>query len=431
VKSWRRARHKSARGETTVGNTEIKSSVRALREFAYLDEVSVQSLLVSLIGELPAEVTAMSERSTESELAATAGAAAPLVGKAELTARYQGGTSDSSQVLSRAVAESLFKNLHELTRERVVWSKDDPMKEPRNLDRGSLIEIEVDLAPDPIYSFHATMGFMSDLAEDYPAMLNDPTTAVVMSEAELVTNALERMLAGLIPLRSDAFGLVAAEIDGELVAGTAPYFAAKGIESQALRVVGVTEQSKYWGDVRRLLFSRSRFTLLGRISRSGVQRTWVPVKLTEIMSEIAPQFPEAITRVGRVGYSPPTNTREEANRDALQRALLIYAATAVPEGALTEKQPELEMLITSLRGLAKSLDSQRVAFDRVDDWLIANNILSDPRPDKRELRVDARNKGGLKADSSAQTISDFVTLDESGPPEREALLDLEVIAIYW
>ena len=300
-------RARRRKNESSVMTSAAKdSSSNTLREFAYLDEVSVQSLLVSLIGALPAEVASLTSRSNESEIGAAIGASAPIIAKAELTSRFKGSSTASSQVLSRAVAESLFKHLYELVADRLVWSpKLDQEPQPILLERGALIEVEVELAPDPIYGFNATMGVLTDIADDYPALFEDKTTALIIAEAGPVTKVLERLLVGLIPLKAEVCDLSTGEVDGVAVAAPSKFFETKGIESTPLSVVGVTEQAKYWRDVRHVLFSKSKFTVLGRISRTGVQPSWTPVKLTEVMREIAPQFPEMITRVGRVGYSTP------------------------------------------------------------------------------------------------------------------------------
>lgn len=426
---WRK-RARVTQGASTVGETPISTEDKGLREFAYLDEVSVQSLLVSLIGELPSEVTSLSARSSENEMSATAGASAPLVAKAEMTARFKGGYSSSSQVLSRAVAESLFKNLRELTSSRLVWSAGSDANEPRDLDRGSLIEIEVDLSPDPVYGFNSAMNVFSDLAADYPTLLDDPTVAMLNAEMGPMNKVLERMLVGLIPLKAEAIGLRAGLVGNERVAGTAAYFDRHGVESEPLFVVGVTEQEKYWRDVRRVLFSRSRFTILGRISRGGLQPKWVPVKLTEVMRALDPSFPDRITRVGRVGYATPVNTREEAGKAALQAALTYYAGRIGGEAA-EARSADVAARAASLRDLAASLESQRRAFAAMGDWLVESAIIEQLPANDREARASARAAAGLKGSFAAKSLSDFASAESPEADAPEMLLDLEVIAIYW
>lgn len=402
-----------------------------LREFAYLDEVSVQSLLASLLGALPAEITSLSAQSTEAETSGRVGVTAPLIAQAEVSSRFKGSSSSSRQVLSRAVAESLFKSLYELTADKLVWSQAD-RDDSREvvLERGSLIEIEVDLSPDPIYSFNATIGALTDLADDYPALLDDDTTAMILREADPVNKVLERLLAGLIPTKSPSEGLRAGEVGGKLAAGTAEYFRSLGIESGPVSVVGVTEQEKYWRDVRRVLFSQSRFTVFGRVSRSGIQRSWTPVKLTEVMRDLAPQFPDAITRVGRMGYSTPVNVPDETNRKALESALLHFALAAGGQAA-SARRGDIEALARSLRSQASSLKSQNEAFRRITTWLVESGVIESPPVNDRELRNEARASAGLRGSSGAVSLADFASKEPLDNPVPEMLIDLEVIAIYW
>ena len=315
-----------------------------------------------------------------------------MIAKAELASRFKGSSTASSQVLSRAVAESLFKHLYELVADRLVWSpKLDQDPQPISLERGALIEVEVELAPDPIYGFNATMGVLTDIADDYPALFDDKATALIIAEAELVT---------------------------------------KGIESTPLSVVGVTEQAKYWLDVRRVLFAKSKFTVLGRISCTGVQPSWTPVKLTEVMRDIAPQFPDMITRVGRVGYSAPINAREESNRDALERALLHFALAAGRESAAA-REDEIKEFARSQRTQADTLTQQGSAFDALLEWMVRSEILSTEPENMRTLKNRAREASGLKASSAVTSIADFVNPNPPEEPAPEALIDLEIIAIYW
>lgn len=401
-----------------------------LREFAYLDEVSVQSLLVSLVGTLPAEVTSLNSQSNESEVGGTVGASVPSIVKSELTARFTGSSSVSNQVLSRAVSESLFKHLYDLVQADLVWSS-NRSSDGQQIDirRGSLIEIEVELAPDPVYGFNTTMGVFADLAEDYPAIANDPSAALILAESGPITKVLDRLLAGLIPLKSRATGL-SVDVTGETpVIVTKPFSAETGGDHIPLHVVGVTEQAKYWRDVRRVLFSQSTFTILGRVGKTGLQPKWTPVKLTEAIRDISPQFPDLITRAGATGYSPSVNTREERNRDALEAALFSYALEAT-SGQLEYRAAELWRFAHTQRSQADGLILQGKAFDTLDTWLVESAFLTSA-PTDRGLRSRARKKSGLLIDSSPESLEDFETISAPLNNNQEALIDLEVVAIYW
>lgn len=409
-----------------------------LREFVYLDEVSVQSLLASLVGALPAEVTSLSARSIEAELSAKVGSSVPLTPSVEFASRFKGASSSSSQTLSRAVAETLFKHLYELIGDRLVWRPQSGSDaSPLVLERGALIEVDVELAPDPVYGFNATMTVMTELAADYPAIADNPATAAVIGEAGPVLKVLERLMAGLIPLKAQTLDIVAGEVEGRVLAGPSGYFSEREVPSQPVSIVGVTEQDKYWRDVRRVLFSKSQFTLLGRVSRAGVQSSWTPVKVTEVMRGIAPQFPDAITNAGRVGYSAPVNAPQEKNRGALERALVGFAFMAGGEKA-TDRAIEIKAFAGTLRDYANNLTDQRTAFERLEAWLIESSIVTGPIENRRDLRNVARAQTDLRASVPIRSIADLDTPSRTaggthpGKEEvREALIDLEIIAIYW
>lgn len=423
---WRR-NDKKAKATSALG---VATPGAPLREFVYLDDVSVQSLLASLIGTLPSEVTSLSSHSLDAETSGTIGASMPGVAKSELTSRFKSASATSNQVLSRAVTESLFKHLYELISDRLIWPQDPDDPQPLQLSRGSLIEIEVELSPDPVYGFNTTMGVMADLADDYPAMLEDKTAALVLRESGPVTKVLDRLLAGLVPIKATSTNLFAGDAGGTIVAAPRSYFEREQISCTPLTVVGVTEQDKYWRDVRRVLFSKSTFTVLGRIGRSGVQPKWIPVKLAESMREIAPEFPDVITRAAATGYAKPTDQRAEGNQQALEAALVDFAKAA-GGAALIDREAEVTAFAHSKRGYADTLVRQRAAFEELVAWLLENHIIDEVPTNARALRQQARSHSGLRASSEVQSLADFASPSPAAEPESENLIDLEIIAIYW
>lgn len=428
--NWFRRKMKRAGKPVSLG--EPDTSRIPLREFAYLDETSVQSLLASLIGTLPAEVTSMTERSFEAEGSANAHLAIPVVTKSELSARFKGSHTSGSQVLSRAVAETLFKDFYERTCARFVWRSSRPTGDggPFSLHRGDLIEVDVELTPDPIYRFNTTMGIMSDIAEDYPALSEDATAALVLNEVGPVTKVLDRLLVGLIPLKADALGLRAGVIGGQMMLAPAEFFDATHAPSMPVKVVGVTEQDNYWRDVRRVLFSKTRFTILGRVNRSGVHPSWVPVKLAEGMRDIAPQFPDTITRAGNVSHGTAVNVRQEANRKAMEEALVLFAARLAGD-ASTDREPDVRAFAHAKRAAGDSLALQGEAFDDLVNWLVDEQMVPSRPSDTRSARIAARDQAGLRSSTAPTGLADFASTRDDGPVPAEALVDVEIIAIYW
>ena len=95
-----------------------------LREFVYLDEVSLYSLVASQVGLIVTELTETQASSFQSEFNASLGLSGPIA-KAELGSRMQSAQSQSSQVLRKSVVQSTFKQLYGLVQSSLVTRQPD------------------------------------------------------------------------------------------------------------------------------------------------------------------------------------------------------------------------------------------------------------------------------------------------------------------
>lgn len=422
-----------------------------LREFVYLDEVSLRSLLASQTGALTDEITELLSRADEAEIAGTMSAAAPIV-KAEIRSRYQTSNSQGSQTSRKSIVQSLFKEFRELDgiglvleppggAKRVSTLEELLRSAPRNvvrsddLARGSLVEVEVELVADPLFRFSTIISEISDMAREFPAMLGTPGAAEALAEADPVNRVLQRLLAGLIPLRGRATNVVVVEHDGGQYVVPREAAVTLGLGRTDLYVVGVTEHLSYWRDVRRVLFSGARFTMLCRVARDGLNRDWVPVKLAEVLAEVAPAFPAALDAAGRVRLEQPVDTGMEQERE-LQRTLEAFVVK-VESKAKGELPPEVTSKAREQAracvGMSHSATTQNEAFRLVMAELHREGVLEFSPEEWMELRRAAREETGL---ALVPQISPFAVLSDPDlePPTEEVsevLLDTEVIAIYW
>jgi hypothetical protein len=423
----------------------------ALREFVYLDEVSLRSLLSSQTGGLTDEVTDLISQAFESEVGGTASANS-FVAKAELTSRLQATDLSSSQISRKSIVQSLFKEFRELMESRLVLrpraSIERPLPEDqlfadfqhllldsKQLTRGSIIEIEVELAADPIFRFSTVISELGELADDYPAMLEVSGTASIMAEAMPINRVLRKMLAGLVPIRATATGLVLVERNGNKFVVPKDAIDDPNSSSLPLEIVGVTEESGYWKDPRRVLYSGARFTMLCRISRDNLQETWSPIKLADVLAEIAPGFPAALEKVGTTKYAAPIDQRRVAHEatflaalDAYESLLYDEANVVRDEDACAASQAYFETLVTN----ALDATSQKIAF-RSTATRAATIIPSGVGEEERdaELRSRARELAGLDLFFRPSSLSELKSTPTVPIANNGVLLDTEIIAIYW
>ena len=203
-----------------------------LREFVYLDETSVYSLYASRFGEIPSERTDTLTQIRQSEVGTSLN---PVKGAAGggLTARAMSSQSQQSQVVSRAIVQSTFRDLLEKERnslslkhaphfEKVPQTRSlDSLKagrrrgrqetklvkkgfvfDPHELTRGALLEIEVELETEFIFQMSSVVQALVGMVKKNPAMFGHDEEEI--AELSNISGIIEELLVGLIPLRGRA-----------------------------------------------------------------------------------------------------------------------------------------------------------------------------------------------------------------------------------
>lgn len=441
--NWRK-RH---RDEQAADETKKASP---LREFVYLDAVSLHSLLVSQNATIPSDVTQAISRADEAELAGKVGADVVGVAKAESSARYQTSNSNSTQSSRKAVIQTLFKELRELPLDfklaaraappdalkdaAAITTEDDghAVEPAEAFRRGTLVEVEVTLAVDPVFKLGAMMTEWTAMADEFPGMFGNQGVLGFLRDAEPIMKVLDRFLAGLIPIKATAVNYVVAEVGGKRYVVHKAALEGLQLATHPLHIVGVTEHIGYWKDVRRVLFSGARFTVLGRIARDGIHEKWTPVKLADLFSEVAPDF---VDQINAIRSPTATHGEPQAQQLALGRALVAYKEATVPATA-ARWTPEAEAVFQTLKVRLEAgptdAAAQRLAFDQVRD-LIVETLVIDPIDAELDLktRQDARAKSDLALFPALLTLSSGTKKDGDNEAPDERMLDVEVIAIYW
>jgi len=447
--AWRQHRRQK-------NNAEQVRRELPLREFVYLDAVSLHSLLVSQMDTIPEAITRAISSADQAELMGTVGASvgSELIGKAEsqASAKYQTSNSDSTQSSRKAIIQSLFKELRELPLDfKLVAPAEPPRSFERSEDmrkaspnvadrassftRGTLIEVEVVLAVDPVFKLGAMMNEWSAMADDFPGMFPNEGVLGFLRGSAPVMKVLDRFLAGLIPIKATAVNYVAATVEGIEYVVHRQAIAGLGLETRPLRITGVTEHLGFWKDVRRVLFSEARFTMLCRVARDGLHDKWTPVKLADLFSEVAPGFVDQINAI----RSPTVQDGavQETTNVAFAGALVRYKdaiSPAISKWTDDDTRSFVE-LVAELSAGSTDAVAQRKAFDRVREFVLSRSGGSEPSADEDlKARREARNEAGLGLFATlGQAVAAPAPAEKTTNEDavKERILDTEVIAIYW
>ncbi|WP_447589514.1 DUF6414 family protein [Microbacterium lacticum] len=446
---WKTRRSRPSRAEA---KPQVAPSKDDLREFLYLDEVSLRSLLSSLTGDLREGGSEQVSDDLQTEVAGAVKAGNVLTGaEGSISSRFQTTNSSSTQTSRKATVQSWFKQFHEIREIRLIevaevnkaaddlaalasTTEKSLLSSSDDLRRGELVEFRVRLSADPVYRLGTMVTEFAGMADDYPEMFEADGVLASLRGVQPVGKVLDRLLVGLIPIRAVAIDYSVVTIEDVKYVAHNDLLHSLDNEREPLQIVGVTEKTGYWKDLRRVLFSEAEVTLLGRISRAGIQASWTPVKLADLFEGTAPDLVEKINAAGRLGTDmPQTPTPITSNENRLGDALRLYAEAILASKEKTLSESEKEALateITALRSRSGSASDQNSAFAVTRNYVAELTGATIGARRELALREQARMSSGLPlfpALSSATAQPQPSTMEA----EEESLIDVEIIAIYW
>jgi hypothetical protein len=418
----------------------------ALREFVYLDEVSIFSLLASRLGPIATEFTENQRASLKAEV---------------------GGVGSSveagSQVLRKSTVQTSFKELYELETDSlmlrpidhktkrpkvdnihdVILSKevliaDGWIIDPENLSRGNLIEAEVQLEASDIFRVSSVLATILEIIDENPEMFG--VEGPNLTQGKAAGRVLDKLLVGLVPVSGVAidYQVIAIEnkewiLHRKLLSGLSDRHS---LQSYPLYIVGVAEQSLFWKDVRRVLFSNARFRVLCRLAQDALKNSWTPVKLAHILDLVKPGLGDQIDTLGSVVLASMVNasTADQTTdrRELVRNALIRYAM-------LLGEHYKQEITVTDLTtaGLLSdeqcdnfyNFETRRGAFNHISSFLkqrFDGNF--DPLV-VAQYRMVALVEAGL--DPTGKPLPTGTST--AAPPSvvEKRFLDSEFVAIYW
>lgn len=437
--------------------------MKRLREFIYLDEVSVTSLLASILGAIPSEITEKLTNSTRSErsigvnMGARDATFKPNAGVKRETTR-----TNDYQVLRKASIQATFRDLYSnvessLTlradplpenisklRRQVRTAQGGPLAVPpwivpsADLHRGRLLELEVELRADALFRTNTIIASVTSIISQSAALAAEVDTRQLQTAIE-INGFIRELMSGLIPIKCRAL-----DYDVTTVAGN-DLLIHKGLfahlpevyerERKPLYVVGVLEEALFWKDIRRVLFSGSPVRVLCRVGRHHVQDSWSPVKLYDVLREVMPDLESAMGALGPSALRAMTGGVDSTHDpDQLRRNALIRYGELIAEsqGLILpdECRTQIEEITSNRASEMGPLEGNRAVFGEVASQVSSTLGFDISRDDQARMRSEAMIQSGLMLGGSMSIRPERGDglLEE---PQNEKFLDVEIVAIYW
>lgn len=443
-----------------------------LREFVYLDEMSLYSLFASRLGAIPDEFTDVEGMSRQSEVGSSVGANLGGAG-ASVDSRVISGQNQQSQVVRRSIVQTTFRQFYDHEKDHMATrmpNKDELVDETfdgintaaelaghkkcliergwligrEGLTRGTLLEMEVELKTEWIFRFSKVFQELIEIIQEDPTLFE--ADAESLSNSKTMNRVIQRLLSDLVPIRGRAIDYVVIELDGEqtivhrkLLDHLTEHSA---VDSRCLiedlYIVGVTEQTLYWKNIRQVLFSNAQFRVMCRMEQPGIQRAWTALKLQDVLNSVFPEVGEELDRFkSEAAFNEMVADPELEEQNGVTPAhdmMLDYTISLAADYDLSlEAQhiSEVRGIIAQNMGSLESVAGRKQACVEISEYLSWRfDLKLDPQAEAN------RRMWATRRESDALPIADEETV-ESMPSEtsdsiaKENLLDTEIIAIYW
>ena len=424
-----------------------------LREFVYLDDMSVYSLLAARRGPVPTDFTQTETASASSEVGAGLNVGAgPVTGGP--TAKLQSARTSTAHVVRKSSAQTRFKQmLAEETDRLAIRAQplgavpaldfagelddatvppNDWIVVPRRLRRGDLVELEVFLEADPAFKLAETINAFTGLVGQETAALGLGDVEGVR-EAAALSHLLEQLLGGLVPIRARAAEYRVIKDAGRPLLVRTEVLSRFGeqLETEPLLVTGFAEAGLFLKDPRRVLFAGDRYTMMCRLTANGLESRATPILLADVLATIDPtigQKLQAMTRGLLPAAQQAAADTDEPRAPAAADVLLRYAEALAGKYGLELDRADVELLLPDpMLPLADDVDAMRVQFAPV-----TRHIYGRAGRDVDHLAAAQLRAATVSAARAGKTAQDATHIPTgSGDEPQDVALGVEIVAVYW
>jgi len=423
------------------------------REFVYMEEDTVISLLASTTGGITEQQTTGQKRRISGSITGNLGAK-----QAGVKSSVGASKEESSEVVRQYVIESNFKELYDMRNEELVIS-DNPELDRENpsvisgneesseddrfdsdvkfseLERGNMIEVDVELGSAEVFDYYRVIQAFDDIFGTISSKseLQDELDSQDISSDEItmVIELMEILMADLIPIVGEAKNYAVVE-DTEAIVEK-EWADEKGIEYTALSVVGFVDEENLWLEPTRVLFDKAEFTVYARVDNPIAKEEWMPMKLLDVVDKVLPGIGDDIKNLPDAFNDVDSDEQQSSNvgdsRFATQSTprtdLYGYLEEIENELDLDIQEDDKDEIVKEITG-ARDNSLEISTDDKL--WLFKE---SESMLDNREydITVDEDLRAKL---TSHLWKEDEVDLDREDRTTSEGYyLETSFVAIYW
>ncbi len=417
-----------------------------LREFVYLDETSVESLLASLDGEVLTGVTESRSKGYELGLSATGAALGVPAGVSPSATRSRSVTVEEQR---KSVAQSAFARLRSRHLDHLRLEAESPARiegrrtlnrsedlDVSTLRRGDLVEVDAVLGASEVFRVKTVIDSMIGVAETFPDSIPASALSAIRQGAP-ISALLGSLSQGMIPIEGEVVGFRSVRHSGErwiVPTAVASAMEESGWSSEPLFIVGVTLSPLFWQDTRRILFSNYKYRLLGRLVHDGVKSSWSSIKLADVLKDVNSELSATFESLGptflkALQDGSGVNAADDKLDEAGVARLLAYGGSVAAAADLP--------WTPSLREKVFQIVSDSSGQPGVEDWATTQRLIDDAVFSMTCNRVIPTKLALIRGEYPRPAVNASVVSPTGGADATASggqganYVEVEIIAVYW
>jgi hypothetical protein len=393
-----------------------------LREFIYIDEVSVVSLLASLTREVTegrTDIDMTENRKRWKFRLKAALSHIPIVGGGSASRETVSVDRDTEEIVRRSQIESKFDELYAETSSYFQLSEKDTKSgiPASNLSEGGLLEVDVEFSGHELFHYYKAFQYLIDVAEGAEYEFDNQEKQAIELMGSLfgdqipVVGELEDyvLVDGAIQEKDEN-----ADIEG----------------AESLWIAGTLDPEMLWQEPSQFLYEENKFTAYVRVSEAQIQNDWDPIKLTRVIKSISKPIGNRLSSVIDTAFSQAKDEfdaaelEEEGLNSVVKHHHNEYLDYIEEDGDLSlSSDRREELLVTAYSETTLQPDES--------DYELETRLL-------RELTqiVEDEEDADLDHDNLAQRRFEIVNNEESdadidSDSSKRNYLEVSFVAVYW
>jgi hypothetical protein len=174
---------------------------------------------------------------------------------------------------------------------------------------------------------------------------------------------------------------------------------------------------------------------LFRLNHKNIRSSWIPVKHVDVLSDVAPDLAMQIAQLEHgLGMRTAGQSHSDEGRNRIEAAVVNFGVSLASEYShlitpqeLSEGLPKQAADI----GYTSGVETRRQMFQAMADYVTDRfHFTPDPTTAERP-RESAYSAAGLNLDGSIKMVPPRSTLSTAAGDYSGAIIDSEIVAIYW